>query len=155
MSAFLTQGCDRQPIWEISVLVLHVQLTRATAVSPLILCVAGYKSQVQPANPQSREISTECQKLKQKRTKWIQYNYITCYTKSLDRHVATHLPGIWKGALRDGTNNDQARHYNRNPLLSIIVQLLYSGRPLNSLPGGLSDDLRDKHSVQRIVYRLQ
>ena len=93
LSAFLTQGCDRRPIWGISVLVLRVQLTRATAVSPLILCEAGYKSQVQPANPQSHEISTECQKLQQKRTKRLQYNYITCYTKSLDRHDATHLPG--------------------------------------------------------------
>ena len=64
-------------------------------------------------------------------------------------------PGDIEGAPRDGTNNDQARHYNRNPLLSIIVQLLYSGRPLNSLQSGLSDDLRDKHSVQRIVYCLQ
>ena len=48
-------------------------------------------------------------------------------------------------ALRDDTNNHCARHYNRNTLLSIIVQLRYPGGPLNSLRGGLSDDLKDKH----------
>ena len=52
-------------------------------------------------------------------------------------------------ALRDYTNNGCAGHYDRNPLLSIIVQLLYSGGPLNSLLGGLSDDLRNIHAVQR------
>ena len=50
-------------------------------------------------------------------------------------------------ALRDYTNNDCAGHYNRNHLLSITVQLRYSGGPLNSLLGGLSDDLRDNHAV--------
>ena len=48
-------------------------------------------------------------------------------------------------ALRDDTNNDCAGHYNRNTLLSIILQLRYPGGPLNSLLGGLSDVLKDKH----------
>ena len=73
----------------------RIQLTRATAALPLILCEAGYKSPVQSANPQSREISTECQKLKQKRTKWIQLY-----------HMLYKEPE----ALRDDTNNDCAGH---------------------------------------------
>ena len=47
--------------------------------------------------------------------------------------------------LRDDTNNNCKGHYNRNTLLAIIVQLRFPGVPLNSLLGGLSDDLKNKH----------
>ena len=103
------------------VLAPRIQLTRATAALPLILCEVGYKSPVQIANPQSREISKECQKLKQMRAKWILIYYITSYTKNLNRHT-THLPEKYPGALRD----DCAGDHNRSPLLSITLQLWYS-----------------------------
>ena len=47
--------------------------------------------------------------------------------------------------LRDDTNNNCKGHYNRNTLLAMFVQLSYRGGPLNSLLGGLSDDLKNKH----------
>lgn len=94
LSAFLTRGCDRRTLWGTNVLALRVQLTRATAALQLILCEAGYRSPVQIATPQSHEISTECQKLKQMRTKWIRYNYITCYTKSQKSCVTTQITTV-------------------------------------------------------------
>ena len=57
--------------------------------------------------------------------------------------------------LRDDTNNNCAGHYNRNTLLAIIVQLRYPGGPLNSLLGGLSDHLKDKHWMKIYKTNLQ
>lgn len=57
--------------------------------------------------------------------------------------------------LRDDTNDNCAGHYNRNTLLAIIVQLRYPGGPLNSLLGGLSDDLKDKHWMKMYKTNLQ
>lgn len=94
LSAFLTRGCDRRTLRGTNVLALRVQLTRATAALQLILCEGGYRSPVQIATPQSHEISTECQKLKQMRTKWIRYNYITCYTKSQKSCVTTQITTV-------------------------------------------------------------
>ena len=94
LSAFLTRGCERRTLWGTNVLALRVQLTRATAALQLILCEAGYRSPGQIATPQSHEISTECQKLKQMRTKWIRYNYNTCYTKSQKSCVTTQITTV-------------------------------------------------------------
>ena len=57
--------------------------------------------------------------------------------------------------LRDDTNNNCKGHYNRNTLLAIIVQLRYPGLPLNSLLGGLSDDLKNKHWMKIYKTNLQ
>ena len=57
--------------------------------------------------------------------------------------------------LRDDTNNNCKGHYNRNTLLAIIVQLRYPGVPLNSLLGGLSDDLKNKHWMKIYKTNLQ
>ena len=89
-------------------------MTRATAALPPILCETGYKSPEQMANPQSRGFLTECQKLKQKSTKWIevvrQYTNCRILTSGSSRYASREE---WQGLLRDDTNKDCAGPINQ------------------------------------------
>ena len=89
-------------------------MTRATAALPPILCEKGYKSPEQMANPQSHGFLTECQKLKQKSTKWIEEvrQYINCIVL-ISGSSSYASREEWQGLLLDDKNKDCAGTINQ------------------------------------------
>ena len=142
LSAFWKHGCERRPFWGISVPCVTHSVDKSYVRFTTNPLRGGI--QISSANRQS-SVSWNFNRMSKTET----------HENKMDTIQLYHMLEKEPAALRDYTNNDCAGHYNRNHLLSIIVQLRYSGGPLTSLLGGLSNDLRDKHSVQRIVYRLQ